>query len=163
MGCLLLQTENRGTIVPTGTLDAYQLPRTTCRNSGNQNLCKVQDCYIHFIENRQHNSGSLHQQPASRELVMLTRDPWMWLLERNIHIAAMHLPGVLNTITNIESWEMLDRTDWKLNPVIFQKINNLYGPLDMDLLASKLSTQFPLYFSWQPDPYALATHAFPQS
>ena len=45
---------------------------------------------------------------------------------------------------------MLDRTDWKLNPVIFQEINNLYGPLDMDLFASRLSTQCPLYFSWRP-------------
>ena len=60
---------------------------------------------------------------VSRELVMLTRDLWMWCLERNIHIAAVHLPGVLNTIADTESQEMLDRTDWKLTPVIFQEIN----------------------------------------
>ena len=97
---------------------------------------------------------------ASKELVILTRDLWMWCLERNIHIAAVHLPGVLNTVADTESRQMLDRTDWKLNPVIFQKINNLYGPLDMDLFASQLSTQCPHYFSWRPDPYALATDAF---
>ena len=57
---------------------------------------------------------------------------------------------------------MLDRTDWKLNPVIFQEINNLYGPLDIDLFASRLSTQCPLFFSWWPDPYALAADAFLQ-
>ena len=62
---------------------------------------------------------------ASKELVMLTRDLWMWCLERNIHITAVHLPGVLNTIADTESREMLDRTDWKLNPMIFQKINNI--------------------------------------
>ena len=99
---------------------------------------------------------------VSRELVMLTIDLWMWCLERNIHIAAVRLPGVLNTIADTESWEMLDRTDWKLNPVIFQEINNLYGPLVMDLFASRLSTQCPLYFSWRPDSYALATDAFLQ-
>ncbi|XP_065902413.1 uncharacterized protein [Dysidea avara] len=99
---------------------------------------------------------------VSRELVMLTRNLWMWCLERNIHITAVHLPGALNTIADTESREMLDRTDWKLNPVIFQKITTLYGPLDMDLFASRLSTQCPHYFSWRPDPYALATDAFLQ-
>ena len=48
MGCLLLHAENRGTMVPTGAPDAYQLLQTTC---GNKNLCKVQDHYIHPTEN----------------------------------------------------------------------------------------------------------------
>jgi len=99
---------------------------------------------------------------ASRELVILTRDLWMWSLERNIHITAVHLPGVLNTIADTDSRQMLDRTDWNLNPMIFQSINHLYGPLDVDLFASRLSTQCPLYFSWRPDPFALATDAFLQ-
>ena len=81
---------------------------------------------------------------ASKELVALTKDLWMWCLERNIQITAVHLPGVLNTIADTDSRQMLDRTDWKLNPMIFQSINNLYGPIDMDLFASKLSTQCPL-------------------
>ena len=84
---------------------------------------------------------------ASKELVILTRDLWMWCLERNTHITAVHLPGVLNTIANTESREMLDRTDRKLNAMIFQQINSCYGPWDMDLFASRLSTQCPRYFS----------------
>ena len=94
---------------------------------------------------------------ASKELVILMRNLWMWCLERNIHIVAVHLPGVLNTVADTESRQMLDRTAWKLNSVIFQKINNLFEPLDMDLFASRLSTQCPYYFSWRPDPYALVT------
>ena len=43
-----------------------------------------------------------------------------------------------------------------------QEINNCYGPLDMDLFASRLSSQCPLYFSWRPDPYAQTTDAFLQ-
>ena len=39
---------------------------------------------------------------ASKELVTLTRDLCMWCLERNIHITAVHLPGVLNTIADTE-------------------------------------------------------------
>ena len=68
MGCLLPETENRGTMVPRGMLDAHQLPRITRGNSGNQDLCKVQDCIIHPTENRQHHSGCLHQQPGRNSL-----------------------------------------------------------------------------------------------
>ena len=47
----------------------------------------------------------------------------MWCLERNIHITAQHLPGVMNHIADAESRTMRDRLDWKLNPVIFWNIN----------------------------------------
>ena len=45
---------------------------------------------------------------ASKELVLLTRDLWMWCLERNFHITAVHLPGVMNTIADTESRVMRD-------------------------------------------------------
>jgi len=33
----------------------------------------------------------------------------------------------------------LDRIDWKLNPMIFQEINNLYGPIDVDQCIPSIS------------------------
>ena len=58
---------------------------------------------------------------------------------------------------------MTDRTDWKLNPTIFRKISRLWGPLEVDLFASRLSTQCQRYFSWRPDPSTEATDAFLQT
>ena len=86
----------------------------------------------------------------------------MWCLERNILITAQHLPGSLNTTADAESRTLRDRTDWKLNPIIFHKIIQPWGPLEVDLFASRLSTQCQRYFSWQPDPSAEATDAFLQ-
>ena len=77
----------------------------------------------------------------SQDLVELTKNLWIWCLERNIHITAQHLPGLLNTIADAESRTLRDRTDWKLNPVIFHMIDQLWGPLEVDLFASRLSTQ----------------------
>ena len=56
---------------------------------------------------------------VSRELLNLAKDLWMWCLERNIHITAQHLPGVMNHIADAESRTMRDRLDWKLNPVSY--------------------------------------------
>ena len=57
---------------------------------------------------------------------------------------------------------MKDRLDWSLDHSIFQRINRLYGPLEVDLFASRLTNQCRRYFSWRPDPFAEATDAFLQ-
>ena len=98
----------------------------------------------------------------SRDLVKLTENLWIWCLERNIHITAQYLPGSLNTIANAESQTLIDRTDWKLNLIVFHKTDQHWGPLEVDLFASWLSTQGQRYFSWRPDPSAEATDAFLQ-
>ena len=99
---------------------------------------------------------------VSKVLVDLAKSLWMWCLERNIHIMAQHLPGVQNVIADAESRIMIDRSLWQLNPGLFSSIARLFGPIEMDLFASRLTTQCPAYFSWRPDPYAAATDAFLQ-
>ena len=63
-------------------------------------------------------------------------------------------------MADIESRAHPDRSDWKLAPLIFQKIHQLLGPLSVDLFASHLLAQLPLYVSWKPDPLAMKTDAF---
>ena len=37
----------------------------------------------------------------SKDLIVLNRDLWMWCLERNIHIQAQYLPGVMNQVADM--------------------------------------------------------------
>ena len=99
---------------------------------------------------------------VSPDLVSLAKDLWMWCLERNVHIIAQHLPGVDNQVADAESCTMSDHTDWSLNPVLFQRMDQLFGPIEVDLFASRNTAQCPVYFSWRPDPCAAATDAFLQ-
>ncbi len=92
----------------------------------------------------------------------LSKELWTWCLQRNITIKAQHLPRHLNQVADSESRTMLDRSDWKLDSRVFQQIHQLWGPMEVDLFASRLTTQCPVFFSWQPDPYAAATDAFLQ-
>ncbi|XP_065185967.1 uncharacterized protein LOC135816795 [Sycon ciliatum] len=97
---------------------------------------------------------------VSPELNRLTKELWVWCFQRNITLKASHLAGSLNVIADEESRVMKDRSDWMLCPKIFQRINSRFGPLDVDLFASRLSHQLPQYVSWRPDPVAIATDAF---
>ena len=99
---------------------------------------------------------------VSAQLVALARSLWMWCLERNIHITAQYLPGVQNTIADAESRTIVDRFDWKLNLNLYRRIDHLFCPIEVDLFASRLTAQCPVYFSWRPDPYTTATDAFLQ-
>jgi len=55
--------------------------------------------------------------------------------------------------------EFRDRSDWMLCPQTFQTIQETFGPLNVDLFASRLTHRF---FSWRLDPLAEAVDAFQQ-
>ena len=97
---------------------------------------------------------------VSHVLNNLTKQLWLWCMERDISLQAQHLPGVMNTIADSESRVMVDRTDWMIHPQIFQEVNRKWGPLEVDLFASRLTTQIRRYISWRPDPEAIAQDAF---
>ena len=113
-----LVPQHWGTLVPTREGMAHQLPGTASGDSSPKDLHEEQEGNISVTENRQHDSGCLHQPQGgriSKERVALTRDQWMWCLERNIHIQAQCLPGILNQVSDMESMSMTDRSDWKLD------------------------------------------------
>jgi hypothetical protein len=67
--------------------------------------------------------------------------------------------------TDRESRVFLDResrvfSDWKLNQTVFNSLYQKWGPLDIDLFASRLTFQLDHYVSWRPDPSAIHTDAF---
>jgi len=96
----------------------------------------------------------------SPALTALARTLWLWALARDISITAQHIPGVSNTVADCESRMEGDRSDWMLSPQVFQRINDTLGPLEIDLFASRLTFQLPQFFSWRPDPQAVAVDAF---
>ena len=99
---------------------------------------------------------------VSPRLNTIVRDLWLWCMNRGITLSAEHLPGVLNTIADEESRVMKDRSDWMLHPQAFLQIQQRWGPLVVDVFASRLTTQLQRFFSWRPQPEAEALDAFSQ-
>ena len=81
---LLLQTQNRGTLVQTGMLNAYQLPQATSSNFSDKDIHQVQD-YISILLRIDNTTAVAYVNnmggTASKQLVILTRDQWVWCLE----------------------------------------------------------------------------------
>jgi len=98
----------------------------------------------------------------SQALCQLALTIWDWCVQREVFLVAEHLPGKDNITADRESRSMKDRCDWMLNPWVFQQIHRQMGPLQTDLFASRLTKQLPNFYSWRPDPEAIATDAFNQ-
>lgn len=93
-------------------------------------------------------------------LSAIAEDLWDWCIGNHTIVTARHLAGKLNTTADALSRRTTDRTDWKLNPVVFQHLNQLWGPFTMDLFATALNRQLPTFVSWRKQPGAFATDAF---
>lgn len=93
-------------------------------------------------------------------LAKLAQEMWLWAKDRQIWISATHLPGVLNTAADAESRDLSDENkEWQLDPKVFQEINNLWGPLQIDLFATRINTQLGKFVSWSPDPESIAVNS----
>ena len=88
---------------------------------------------------------------------------WLWCYKNGNWITAVHLPGVDNTTADLESRSVHDNTEWKLNPVLFNKLCSSFGIPEIDLFASRLNAQVQKYCSWKPDPGAYAVDALAEN
>ena len=105
-----------------------------------------------------HYMGGTH----SSQLANLAIQFWSWALKKGIFLIAKHIAGKDNVSADWMSHAHRDRTDWMLNQEVFQKINQLWGPLEVDLFATRLSAQLRRFYSWKPEPLAEKVDAFLQ-
>ena len=96
----------------------------------------------------------------SPALLQLAQELWNYALQQQITLTAEYLPGRLNQEADWESKHFQYSSDWKLKPSIFQELNQLWGPLEIDMFANRLNTQLETYASWFPGPFAQATYYF---
>ena len=79
----------------------------------------------------------------SRPFTILAKECWGLCMERGIVLSVEHLPGYLTIIADEESRHMRDCWDWKLQPGLFQKIVETFGPIEVDLFTSTPTYQVP--------------------
>jgi len=88
---------------------------------------------------------------------------WLWAIQRQIWLSALHLPGIENVQADKASREEYKvEGEWKLEQRVFDQINDTFGPFEVDLMATRLNFQCKAYFSWMHDPGSIGTDAFMQ-
>ena len=101
------------------------------------------------------NKGST--KPACNDI---TRDIWLWCLERHNFVSAVHIPGSTYIEAEFESRVDRHEIEWRLDERFFLSIVRKLGGCDVDLFASRVNAQLKSYVSWRPDPDAMAVDVF---
>ena len=96
----------------------------------------------------------------SRKCNALAQTIWEFCQKHQIWLTAAHLPGHLNVLADEKSRVFNDKTEWKLNQLVYLDIVHAFTIPDIDLFASRLNFQLKPYVSWMPDPSASFTDAF---
>ena len=143
---------------------SYQLPRTSSRFFGSENIHQIKSMRTCETADGQYISSCLHKQNGRYTFEKFSefsnRSVGMVLSKSFDSVSPAHLPGRLNVRADRESRVLEDSSDWKLSPDIFQTLQNKWGPFEVDLFASRLTKQLPKFASWKPDPMAAYTDAF---
>ena len=90
----------------------------------------------------------------------LTREIWLWCINRNIWLSCFYIPGRLNKTADKLSRKLTNDMEWSLSAEIFQKIQNTYGQFDIDLFASPKNYKVARFASFIPDEAAVCINAF---
>ena len=90
----------------------------------------------------------------------IARAIWLWCIEHEIWITASHIAGNLNTRADFKSRNFNDQIEWQLDKNIFEKICSIWNKPDIDLFATYLNTQLPMFCSWKADPESEYVDAF---
>ena len=67
----------------------------------------------------------------------LNMELWLWCINQDVTLVTKHMPA-WSPQYNADQEGM---SDWMLNPRIFNKIQQKWDPLEVDVFASRLTTQ----------------------
>ena len=109
-------------------------------------------CAVQYIS---HMGGT-----KSESCNAVTREIWLFCMDRHIWLHPSHIAGKLNVHADKMSRSFDDDKEWRLDPRVFQELVTEFGSPAIDLFASRANTQLDKYFSWKSDPGALAVDAF---
>ena len=98
----------------------------------------------------------------SEELTSVVHRIWDLCSDRSIALRATYRPGQQNQLADTLSRVHRDNSDWMLHPLLFRALEARWGPFSVDLFATRLNRQLPVYYSLQHDPEATAVDAFRQ-
>ena len=97
----------------------------------------------------------------SRSMCELTSRLLKWTESIDVHLEARYLPGQNNVLADLLSHrDQVIATEWTLHRQVAKALLSAWGSPSIDLFASRLNAQLPVYCSLVPDDQAALEDAF---
>ena len=122
-------------------------------------LCSYVPCFeqcyhVRIMSDNTSAISYINKQGGTHNLDLndLAVEIWNYCIDVGIYISAAHIPGRHNKLADEASRKFQDASEWMLCPKIFKQLTDKFGIPEIDLFASRLNHQLPMYASWKPDP-----------
>jgi hypothetical protein len=97
-------------------------------------------------------------------LAQIAGQLWDELILRRIDLQARFIPGdTMGRVDMLSRRKDVPQGEWQLNKKVFEQIDLIWGPHQVDLFASFRNKLLPLYFSYKNDPESFGVDSFLQS
>lgn len=95
-----------------------------------------------------------------RHLSVLSKEIWKWCEERSLWLKASYISSADNTDADKALRNVNIDSEWELSQSAFSQIEKQFGPISVDLFASRLNKKSKKSYLRFPDPQASAVDAF---
>ena len=165
LGSCLSRGEDGESLEHSGTRRSHQCVRIEGSTSGysvipEEGRLSTSRKASPLADGQHYRSGFKRGGTKSNQLTQLALKIWELCQSHKIMLIAQYIPGIENVEADAESRQMNARTEWALAKHLFVKIRTRYYTPEVDLFASRLNHQVPLYVARRPDPGAMAIDAF---
>jgi hypothetical protein len=133
--------------------------KTFCRDHDKSVLVKLGNTVAIKYINKE---GGCKSSRSARNLNSLAQAFWTYADSLNLNVHAEHIPGVENFDADWLSRQLTDYSNWSLSDQVTDALQDKFGAISIDLFADRSNRKNPRFFSWRPDPDALAIDAFVQ-
>ena len=107
------------------------------------------------------NLASINKQSDSNETVhLLLKMFWEFCAKKQILAHASYISSSRNKEAAKESRKLKDNLEWSLKERFFEKIVRNFGPVTIDLFASRVNCKVNRYYSYNLEPEAIGIDAF---
>lgn len=124
---------------------------------------ELSHCHVRVMVDNTTAVSCINKMGTSHSLACntVTKDIWIFCINKFIWLSAAHIPGKENVIADRESRNINLDTEWKLNSdLLKQALLKLDFEPNFDLFASRNNYQFKPYCSFRPDPECQAVDSF---
>ena len=133
-------------------------------NFGLKTFIKTHNVHVKILSDNSTSVHGINRIGSSKSVSCnaIICEIWEWAEKHNVWITAAHIPGKQNVEADKESRRKNEKDkEWMLNREVFKQIIkqcDMYPKID--LFASRLNTELPVFVSYRPDPDAKIIDAF---
>ena len=108
----------------------------------------VFNCHIQLKVDSTSSLAWINKKTAPNEAIFLmVKEFWDYCMGKNLGVSASYINTTKNVVADKESRKLRNNLEWSLQTPIFDKIRLFYGPVTIDLLASRINAKVGRFYS----------------